>query len=240
MRIRLPAMAAVERRRNRRCVFHRRAAAADGEAVGTAGGGARCLGADPRLHRSDEDRPGIDCRGRRGLRKADVTASRKEDAGCGEESLTPRPSRRPKPNPAAARHANAKPDAAPKAAEKPAADGRQARREAGKAQGRGKAQGCRKAETGAQEHELRPSRRIKRPPPRHALKPGFGRPGPPPLINDASITRSRLPSAAALLNTAGNKASRSEENGARKLEGEIPWSASGSSNIRPACPPISM
>ena len=81
--------------------------------------------------------------------------------------------------------------------------------------------------------------RLKRPPPRHALKAGFGPAGPALSPDDTPITRSRLPSAAALLNTAQNKAARPKKRES-KPEGEIPWSASGSSNIRPACPPISM
>ena len=54
---------------------------------------------------------------------------------------------------------------------------------------------------------------------------------------DAAIARSRLPLAAALLNTLSKQASR-PKNG-EIFRGGIPWSASGSSNIRPAYPPTS-
>ena len=56
-------------------VLHRRAAAADGEAVGAAGCGGGAVGADPGLYRPDQDRRGAD-RGRRG-------GSRQADAGQG-------------------------------------------------------------------------------------------------------------------------------------------------------------
>src|SRR6478736_2406008 len=62
----------------------------------------------------------------------------------------------------------------------------------------------------------RPSRRIKRPPPRPAVKPGFGRAEPALSFRPAGdrvTTRCRLPSAAPLLNTAPNAASRPNKRG---------------------------
>ena len=76
----------VEQRRIRHHVFRRRAAAADDEAVGTAGGAAGGLRADPGLYRSDPNRRRVDCRRGRRRRKADAAASRKEVAGCGEKA----------------------------------------------------------------------------------------------------------------------------------------------------------
>ncbi len=67
-------------------IFCGRAAAADAEAVGTAGGAGRRLRPDPGLHRSDPNRCRVDCRRGRGRRKADAAAARKEVAGCGEKA----------------------------------------------------------------------------------------------------------------------------------------------------------
>ncbi len=73
-------------RRKRDHILHRRPAAADGQTVGIAGGGAGGLGADRGLHRADPDRPRIDRRRDRGRRQADHAASRQEDARCRQEA----------------------------------------------------------------------------------------------------------------------------------------------------------
>ena len=69
------------------------------------------------------------------------------------------------------------------------------------------------------------------------LNPASGPLTPIPYTSCVDRAR-RLPSAAAMLNTVKNKASRPEESDINP-RGKRPWSASGSSNIRPACPPIS-
>ena len=124
-----------DRRRSRRDVLHRRTAAADGEAVGTAGGGARGRRADGRLHRPEEDRRGPDRRRCGGLPRSRPRGSAARSRGSRRRSRMPRAEpkaeaksggkpaakagRLPKPMPS--RRAAAKPDAAAKPAEKPAA-----------------------------------------------------------------------------------------------------------------------
>ena len=74
------------RRRNRGHLLHRRAAAADGEALGAAGCGAGAVRADAGLYRPDQDRHGPD-RGRcGGRREADAGQARQEIADRSEEA----------------------------------------------------------------------------------------------------------------------------------------------------------
>ncbi len=70
-------------------VLHRRAAAADAEAVGIAGGGSRAVRTHPGLYRADQDRRRLDCRCGGGCRRTDGAASRKEVAGRGQEAGYP-------------------------------------------------------------------------------------------------------------------------------------------------------
>jgi D-alanyl-D-alanine carboxypeptidase len=80
--------------RRRRCkqwrkcghILYCRAAAADGEAIGTAGGRACGLGAGRGLYRPDQDRGRPYCRCSRGCREADDAASGKEAAGGGKKA----------------------------------------------------------------------------------------------------------------------------------------------------------
>ena len=75
-----------EQRRKCRHVLHRRAAAADGEAVGTAGGGARGRRADRGLYRPDQDRRRADCRRSGGRREADARGSAERSRGWRQEA----------------------------------------------------------------------------------------------------------------------------------------------------------
>ncbi len=118
-------------RRNCHHVFHRRAAAADGEALGPAGGGGRALGADPGLYRSDQDRACPDRRRGHGHRNADAATSREEVAGGGEKAqYGGRTGRRETRECQGGWHSKGR----------------------GKA---GKAQGCRQAQACAEEHDQR-------------------------------------------------------------------------------------
>ena len=164
--------------------------------------------------------------------KKSRVAAKKPDA-------PPRPNRRarkrnpkpsPKPNPTAnpppSRHRSGRPTpsraaAAPKAAEKPVAatDKPAAKPAKPKARQRQRSRPSPRPPKSPPQNLPRsprpraatPSLRTQSlPPRRHAASTAFGRSDRPFLTDNASIARSRLPSAAALLNTAQNKASRPE------------------------------
>ena len=216
--------------------FRRRAATADGEALGTDGRGARAVRADRGLYRSDQDRRGTDRRGRGRHRQADAAAERQESAGCGQKAgrraADARDAKADATKPAGAKHADAKPDAAPKAAE-PAPRPKQT----GQAES-----GAQTADRSRrQEHQAAtPSPPLKSPPPRRqlaafatadrALSAPMRSHAPPLAIGGrfAQYCPKRPVSNVA----------RSRKRGQRNRRGK-PWSGSGSSNIRPACPPTS-
>ena len=197
----------VERRRNRRHVLHRRAAAADGEAVGAAGWPRPAVRADPGLYRPDQDRHGAD-RGRcGGRREADAATARQEIAGRGEE---------------ARRRSSAEGRSQCKAAAKPA--GRQAcERQTGSRRQAGR---LGRKEAGRQARRRRQARRAKPAKPKAAAK-AQGRnqagwltgreaaqlgsfPAVRPLFQIAECVDSAQPLAigGGIHNTAQNKASR--------------------------------
>ena len=74
-----------DQRRDRRDIFCRRAAAADGQALGPDGGRARAVRADPGLYRPDQDRRRLDRRRRGRHRTADGAAEGQEGPRCGEK-----------------------------------------------------------------------------------------------------------------------------------------------------------
>ena len=85
-----------QRRLTAHYVFRRRAAAADGEAVGIAGGGARGLRADLGLYRPDQDRRRVDRRRGRGRPRSRRRGIAARNRGLRRKSRTPRLSQRPK------------------------------------------------------------------------------------------------------------------------------------------------
>ena len=128
------------------------------EAVGIAGGTARGLGADRGLHRPDQDRRRIDCRRGRGRREADAAAARKEVAGRGKKAGC----RGRAESPETAQDAEARTESRqtgrrqarqcqagcrPKAADRAGGQPPTSPRQAGKAQGRRKAQAPRAKST---------------------------------------------------------------------------------------------